>query len=92
MWITSFAATGLDITLEDSTSHGSVDMTVKTPRRIWLFEFKIAETAKPGEGLRQLRERGYADKYRTTGVEIILAAVDFSRETRNITAFRTTTA
>ena len=87
-----FAATGLDITVEDSTSSGRVDMAVKTPRRVWLFEFKIAETAEPGEGLRQLRERGYTDKYRTDGVEIVLAAVDFSRETRNITAFRTTTA
>ena len=86
-----FAATGLDILVEDSTSHGCIDMTVKTPRRVWLFEFKIAETSKPGEGLRQLRERGYADKYRDDSVEIILAAVDFSSETRNIVNFETAT-
>ena len=87
-----FAATGLDVIVEDSTSSGRVDMTVKTPERVWLFEFKIAETSKPGEGMRQLRERGYADKYRDHGTEVILAAVDFSRETRNITTIQTTTA
>ena len=86
-----FAASGLDVTVEDSTSRGRVDMAVRTPNRIWLFEFKIAENTTPGEGLRQMRDRGYADKYRTGSTEIILVAVDFSRETRNITGFETAT-
>lgn len=37
--------------------------------------------------LAQLRERGYADKYRGAGGPIHLIGVEFSRETRDITAF-----
>ena len=35
----------------------------------------------------QLKERRYAEKYRDTGEPIHLVAVEFSRETRNVTAF-----
>ena len=40
VFYTYFAACGLDVIVEDSTSAGRVDMTVRTPRWIWLFEFK----------------------------------------------------
>ena len=35
----------------------------------------------------QLRARRYADKYRGRGLPIHLVAVEFSRETRNVTSF-----
>ena len=35
----------------------------------------------------QLRERGYADKYRHLGEPVHLAAVEFSAETRNLAGF-----
>ena len=53
-----FAASGLDVVVEDSTSLGHVDMAVRTPMRVWLFEFKIAEASQRGEGLRQMNEAG----------------------------------
>ena len=40
-----FAALGLDIAVEDATSRGRIDMAVRTPQRIWLFEFKITGTS-----------------------------------------------
>ena len=43
--------------------------------------------APPGSALAQLRERRYADKYRAEGEPIHLIGVEFSRETRNVTAF-----
>ena len=48
--------------------------------------------APPGSALAQLRERRYADKYRATGDPIHLVGVEFSRATRNITAFETADA
>ena len=92
-----FAAAGLDVIVEDSSSLGCADMAVRTPRRVWLFEFKIveasrAEASQPSEGLQQMRERGYADKYRAEGVEVVLAAIEFSPEKRNIISFQTATA
>ena len=84
-----FAALGYDITVEDSSSHGRLDMAVRTGGHIYLFEFKVAEMAPPGSALTQLRERDYAAKYRAGGHPIHLIGVEFSRQTRNITAFDT---
>ena len=82
-----FAALGLDITVEDSTSHGRLDMAVRFGGNVYLFELKVVEMAGEGAAMAQLKERGYADKYRDTGDPIHLVAVEFSRETRNVTAF-----
>ena len=82
-----FAALGLDITVEDSTSHGRLDMAVRAGGHVYLFEFKVVEMSGTGAALAQLRDRGYADKYRTTGEPIHLVGVEFSRETRNVSAF-----
>ncbi len=82
-----FAALGLDVTVEDSTSHGRLDMAVRFGRDVYLFEFKVVEMAPEGAALAQLREKGYADKYRDAASEIFLVGVEFSRETRNVVGF-----
>ena len=82
-----FAALGYAIAVEESSSHGRLDMAVRTGGHVYLFEFKVAELAPRGSALAQLRERGYADKYRGLGEPIHLIGVEFSRETRNVTAF-----
>ena len=87
-----FAALGYDIAVEESTSHGRLDMAVRAAGHVFLFEFKVAEMAPPGSALAQLKERRYADKYRAAGNPIHLIGVEFSRNTRNITAFETADA
>ena len=82
-----FAATGLDVTVEDSRSRGRADMAVRFGGNVYLFEFKVVEQANEGAALAQLRARGYADKYRASGEPIHLVGVEFSKETRNVTAF-----
>ena len=82
-----FAALGLDITVEDSTSHGRLDMAVRFGGNVYLFELKVVEMAGEGAAMAQLKERRYADKYRGTGEPIHLVAVEFSRDTRNVVAF-----
>ncbi|MDE0448586.1 MAG: ATP-binding protein [Spirochaetaceae bacterium] len=82
-----FAALGYEIVVEESSSHGRLDMAVRTGGHVYLFEFKVVEMAPPGSALAQLRERGYADKYRGRGEPVHLIGVEFSRETRNVTAF-----
>ena len=87
-----FAALGYEITVEESTveessSHGRLDMAVRTGGHVYLFEFKVVEMAPPGSALTQLRERDYAARYRGRGEPIHLIGVEFSRQTRNVTAF-----
>ncbi len=82
-----FAALGLEITVEDTTNRGRIDMTVRFNRRIYLFEFKVVEMVPEGKALAQLKSRGYAEKYRQYGEPITLVGVEFSRESRNIVGF-----
>ena len=82
-----FAALGLDVTVEDSSSRGRRDMAVRFGGAVYLFEFKVVEQAGTGAAMAQLRERGYADKYRGAGEPVHLVGVEFSSETRNVVAF-----
>ena len=102
-----FAALGYELTVEESSSHGRLDLAVRAGGHVYLFEFKVVEMAPPGSALAQLRERDYAAKYRGRGEPIPmggnrprseaaglgegqpihLVGVEFSRETRNLTAF-----
>ena len=82
-----FAALGYEIAVEESSSHGRLDMAVRTGGHVYLFEFKVVEMAPPGSALAQLRERNYAARYRAIGEPIHLIGVEFSRDTRNVTAF-----
>ena len=82
-----FAALGYDITVEESSSHGRLDMAVRAAGYVYLFEFKVAEVAPPGSAFAQVRERGYADRYRAGGEPVHPVGVEFSRATRNVSAF-----
>ncbi len=82
-----FAALGLDITVEDSSSHGRLDMAVLFDGNVYLFEFKVVEMTPEGAAMAQLKAKRYADKYRGLGQPIYLVAVEFSKDARNIAAF-----
>ena len=83
-----FTALGLDVTAEDTTNHGRIDMTVKMEDRIYIFEFKVVDIDKtPGTALEQVKQKKYADKYRGNGVSIYLVGVEFDRNDRNIVRF-----
>ena len=82
-----FAGLGLEVTVEESGSRGRLDMAVRAGGRVYLFEFKVRERAGPGMAMAQLKQRGYADKYRHLGEPVHLVAVEFSAETRNVTGF-----
>ena len=69
-----FAALGYEIAVEESSSHGRLDMAVRTGGHVYLFEFKVVEMASPGSALAQLRERDYAAKYRGRGERIPLGS------------------
>ncbi|WP_338114225.1 ATP-binding protein [Thiorhodococcus mannitoliphagus] len=86
-----FAAVGLDITLEDATHQGRIDMTVRFNDQVYLFEFKVVELAPEGRALQQIKDRGYAEKYRAEGQPIHLIGVEFSREGRSLVAFEVET-
>ena len=86
-----FAAQGFDLAAEESSARGRADMALRYDGCVYLFEFKtvgrVPEASEAGGALAQIREKGYADKYRHLGEPIHLIGVEFSREERNIARF-----
>jgi hypothetical protein len=87
-----FAALGLDIRLEDATNHGRIDMAVLFNGEVLLFEFKVVELTPTGRALQQIKDKGYADKYRARGAPIHLIGVEFSKDSRNVVGFEVETS
>ncbi|MDR3158831.1 MAG: PD-(D/E)XK nuclease domain-containing protein [Zoogloeaceae bacterium] len=83
----SFAALGLEIVPEDVSNAGRLDMAVKFNGQVYLFEFKVVEDEAEGKALAQIKEKKYADKYRSLNQPIHLIGVEFSKKARNIVAF-----
>ena len=82
-----FASLGLNVTAEDSTNRGRLDMALRFQGDVYLFEFKVVEQAGTGSAMAQLKEKGYAEKHQASAARIHLVGVEFSSETRNIAAF-----
>jgi len=85
------AALGLDLVPEDASHHGRLDLRLRFNGRIWLFEFKVVELAPEGRALQQIKDRGYAEKYRAEGLPIHLIGIEFSRERRALVGFEVET-
>jgi len=82
-----FASLGVEIHPEDPTNKGRIDMAVRFNGHIYLFEFKVVEMVPAGRAMEQLKEKGYADKYRQYGEPIHLIGIEFSSVGRNIVGF-----
>ena len=80
---------GLDVevTVEDSSNRGRLDLAVRAEDHLYLFELKLARAGSSGTAMAQLRQRDYAAKYRHLGVPIHLVGVEFNPEARNVEVF-----
>ena len=87
-----FTANGIDVRPEESTSHGHSDLVVLHAGQVFVLELKVVyglrARAATSEAMRQMRERGYADKYEGSGKAVHSLALAFSRIRRNLTAVR----
>ena len=86
-----FASLGLDLTPEESSNAGRLDMALRFNGQVYLFEFKVVELAPAGRALQQLKDKGYAERYRGNGQPIHLIGVEFSRERRSVVGFEVET-
>ncbi len=86
-----FAALGLDITCEESSNAGRLDMAIQFNGQIYLFEFKVVEIEPEGKALQQIITAGYADTHRASGQPIHLIGVEFSKTSRSVVGFEVQT-
>lgn len=67
---------------EVRSARGRADAVVKTPKYIYVFEFKLNGSAE--EALLQIDDKGYLIPYQADGRELVKVGVEFSADTRNI--------
>ena len=82
-----FASLGLDLTPEEASSAGRLDMALRFNGQVYLFEFKVVELAPEGRALQQIKDRGYAEPYLAAGVPVHLIGVEFSRQQGVVVGF-----
>jgi len=82
-----FASLGLDLTPEDSSNAGRLDMALRFNGEIYLFEFKVIELAPEGGARQQIKDNGYADKYRAARQPIHLIGIEVRRDQRTVARF-----
>ncbi len=67
---------------EKCCSQGRVDMVVETPDNVYIFEFKLNDSADAA--LRQIDERGYAKTYLSDSRKVYKIGVKFGKESGTI--------
>ena len=83
-----FTALGLEVTAEDTTSKGQIDLTVRLDNNIYIIEFKVInKESSAGNALRQIKEKNYHEKFKQKGLTIYIIGVEFNKEDRNIAGF-----
>ena len=92
-----FRTIGLDLRVEDSSSRGRADMVLLHGRQVFVFEFKMADGEGDGDAvaqsaIEQIREKGYAEKYRDRDEPVHLVGVAFDQNLRNLAAVKVVTA
>ncbi len=77
-----FTLLGYHTVMEERVSTGRIDLSVETDRYIYLFEFKINQSAR--KAMDQIRARRYWTKYLSSGKEIYLIGANFDSTTRSL--------
>jgi hypothetical protein len=77
-----FTMIGADIRSEVHTPIGRIDSVVITKERIFLFEFKMNETAQ--SAIQCVKDRHYAEHLRHRNKEIVAVGVCFSPNTKGV--------
>ncbi len=76
-----FAGAGFDkIIAEDVTNSGRIDLSVFIDEKVYIFEFKIDQSG----ALKQIKERGYYQKYIDKYKDIYLVGVEFNSKSRSL--------
>lgn len=73
---------GQYIESEVSTSDGRLDSVVKTDEHIYILEFKLDQSAEAA--LKQIKDRGYAEKYAADERPKVLVGINFRSESKTV--------
>ena len=84
-----FALMGQFVQTEVQCSTGRADCVVQTADTVYIFEFKLFTSGSAEDAINQIKEKGYAAKYKTEGKKLVLVGSAFDEETRTIKEWKT---
>ncbi|CAN2050395.1 AAA ATPase-like domain-containing protein, nuclease domain-containing [Candidatus Magnetomoraceae bacterium gMMP-1] len=64
------------------TSKGRIDLLIEFTNKVFVIEFKCDQNAN--KAIKQIKEKGYTEKYQDKGINILLMGINFSKKERNI--------
>jgi len=81
-------STGFNITLEDNTSKGRIDLTIVVNKNIvYIMEFKVIQNSKQkGNAIKQILQKEYYKKY-LNYEKIYLIGIEFDKTKKQIVNF-----
>ena len=82
-----FTMVGTDVRSEVHTPIGRIDTIVLTTERIFLFEFKLNESAE--NAIQAIKDRNYAASLRHRDLPITAVGVSFSVKTKGVSEWKT---
>ena len=68
--------------IEKEQSYGRLDCCVETPRHVYVFEFKLDGSAR--EALQQIKDRGYATEFESSGKDVHKVGINISSVTGTV--------
>jgi hypothetical protein len=77
-----FTLMGFYTNVEMHSAKGRADMVVKTDKYIYVMEFKRDSTAQAA--MQQIKDKGYAEPFKSDGRQIILVGANFAQDMSNI--------
>ncbi len=88
-----FRSVGADVRVEEMSIRGRSDMVVLDGGRVFVLEFKMTDDVQKASetldrAMEQMRERGYADRYRGRKEAVHLLGLVFGRKERNLLGIR----
>ena len=71
---------------EDCINQGRIDVSITVEHNVYIIEFKMGA----GDGIAQIMEKKYYEKYQNQGKTIYVIGINFDPEKRNISGFNYT--
>jgi len=76
---------GYETYAEERTNKGRIDLVVEGTNSIYIFEMKVDKPAT--EAIKQIKKRGYLEKFRLANKQLTLVGLSFSSSERNVTEY-----
>jgi len=80
------SASGVNAQSEVLTCKGRIDLVMEFTDKIYIIEFKCNQSAEAG--IKQIRAKGYDQKFKSSAKKIILMGINFDSEKRNVTEWK----